>query len=168
MSEEKNTDEETVLWSQIHPLLDIPKIICWTESFNNRPRISFVPPQPLFSILNISYFFSFARNPALTLKISLMFKHTLVVWPDMESCLDVTSRHPCSESSCLQGSAQMGKRPVDLRLGKKKSKVNAFIQAPFDLESGWQSCEARVARKIFRLSSYSAVFPLVSYNLSFE
>ena len=62
--------------------------------------------------------------------LSLMFKHTLVVWPDMESCLDVTSRHPCSKSSCLWGSAQMGKCPVDLRLGEKKSKVNAFIRAP--------------------------------------
>lgn len=49
--------------------------------------------------------------------------------------LDVTSRHPCSKKSRLQVSAQMGKRPVDLRLGEERpSRVNAFYPKPFDPE----------------------------------
>lgn len=64
-------------------------------------------------------FFPFARNPALTLKNTIhVGKHMLVVLPDMEICaLAATSRHPCSKNSRLQVSAQMGKRPGDLRLG---------------------------------------------------
>lgn len=34
------------------------------------------------------------------------------------------------DTSCLRGSAQMGKHPVGLRLREQESKVNAFIRAP--------------------------------------
>lgn len=52
----------------------ILKIVCWAESFNNRPTWFAFPPvfYPEYQL-----FFSFARNPALALKTLLMLVNTL-------------------------------------------------------------------------------------------
>lgn len=126
--------EKRGLWSQIHPPVYvpgemssswvglaeqptrvIPKTPCRTGRFPNRPATVFAFFYPEYQL-----FCPFARNPALTLKISFVLVNTQVVLPDVEICaLAVTSRHPCSKTSRRQVSAQMGKRPVDLRLGEK-------------------------------------------------